>query len=122
MSISSTVSIPLIPIGESSQRAIVFTIELQRGKALFPAFPTPDIITGLVYMHTTIEPMVVQKLDEKNTLLVFTEGKDIEEICNTLQSIKMWLGHSVNIGCNVAMPEQVTMGDQLCLMGKKDVW
>ena len=57
----------------------------------------------------TVEPLVVQKLDEKNTLLVSTEGEDIEEMCNTLQSIKIWLGCLVHIGCDVATPEQVMM-------------
>ena len=64
--------------------------------------------------------MVVQKLDEKNTLLVFMEGEDIEEICKTLWSIKMWLGCSVNIGCNVATPKQVMMGDQSCWVGRAE--
>ena len=36
MSTSSTVSVPLIPIRESNQRAIIFTIELLRGQALSP--------------------------------------------------------------------------------------
>ena len=30
-----------------------------------------DIILGLVYKHTDVEPMVVQKYNEKTTLLVF---------------------------------------------------
>ena len=65
--------------------------------------------------------MIVQEPDEKNdTLLVFTEGEDIEKICNTLQSIKMCLGHSVSIGYNVATPEQVMMGDQLCWLGREE--
>ena len=79
MSTSSTVSIPPIPIGESSQRAINFMIELPRGQALLPVFRNSDIITGLVYENTTVEPGVVQKLNEKNTLLVFTESEDIEK-------------------------------------------
>ena len=64
----STISVPLILIGKSSQRAIVFPIELLRKQALFPVLMNSDVITGLVYEHMTIEPMVVQKLDdEKNT-------------------------------------------------------
>ena len=59
-------------------------IELSRGQALSLAFMNPDIIAGLVYEHTTIEPMVVQSLDQKKTLLVFTEGEDIEKLCKTL--------------------------------------
>ena len=49
----------------------------------------PDIIAGLVYEHTTIEPMVVQRQDERNTLLVYVEGEDIGKLCSTLQSIRM---------------------------------
>ena len=55
--------------------------------------------------------MVVQNLDEKETLLAFMQGEDVEKICNTLQSIEMWLGHSVNIGCSVATPKPVMVGD-----------
>ena len=29
-----------------------------------PAFMNPDIVTGLVDKQTTVEPMVVQRLDE----------------------------------------------------------
>ena len=101
----STISISLILMGESSQRSIVFTIELLRGQALSPALMNLDNITGLMYEHMTVELMGVQKLDEKNTLLVFTKFEDIEKICSTLISIKMWYGHSVNIGCDVATPK-----------------
>ena len=66
---SSTVSVPLIPHGESSQRAVVFTVELPRGQVLSPTFTNPDIIAVLVNEHMTIGPMAVQKCDEKNTLL-----------------------------------------------------
>ena len=41
----------------------------------------PDIVVGLIYEHTTVEPMVVQRLDERNTLLVFAESENIEKIC-----------------------------------------
>ena len=41
----------------------------------------PDILVGLMYEHTTIEPMVVQRLDERNALLVFSEGENIEKLC-----------------------------------------
>ena len=70
-----------------------------------------DIIAGLAYEHTTIEPVVVQKVDEKKTLLVFMESQDIEIICNTFWSIEQWFGHSVNIWCDVAISKQVSMGD-----------
>ena len=84
MSTSSTVGVLLILNGESSQRAIFFMKELQRGQALSPVFINSEIIAGLVYEYTTVEPVVVQILDEKNTLLVFMESEDIEKICNTL--------------------------------------
>ena len=34
-------------------------------------FTNPDIVAGMVYEHTTVEPVVVQRVDERNTLLVF---------------------------------------------------
>ena len=46
---SLTISVPLIPTGESSQKAIIFTLELTRGQVLSPAFMNVSIITGLVY-------------------------------------------------------------------------
>ena len=67
----------------------------------------PDIITGLVHEHTNVEPMVVQKLDERKTLLVFAEGENIEKLCQTLWSIEIWVGHKVHTGCDVATPEQM---------------
>ena len=85
---SSTVSIHLILIRESRQRPLVFMIELLRGQALSPVFANLDIVTGLVYEHTTIDPTVVQKLYEKNSLLVFAEGEDIKKYvahCNPLR-------------------------------------
>ena len=48
MSTLSTVSIPLIWIGEISQKAIIFMIELLRGQALSLTFTNSDIITGLI--------------------------------------------------------------------------
>ena len=63
------------PIGESSRRVVAFTLELLRGQPLSPVFTNPGIIVGLVYEHTTVEPMVIQKLEERNTLLVTEEGK-----------------------------------------------
>ena len=67
-------------------------------------FTNQDIISGLVYKHTTIDSIVVQRMDERNTLLVFAEGENIEKLCSTLQSIKIWLDCSVNTGCDVATP------------------
>ena len=33
----------------------------------------------------------------------------------------MWLNHSVNIGCDVATPKQVSIGDQLCMVWIEEV-
>ena len=49
----------------------MFTNELPRGQPLSPAFTNPDIVLGLVYEHIAVELKVVQRLDERNTLLVF---------------------------------------------------
>ena len=78
---------------------------------LSPVFQHADIIVRLAYVHTSMEPVVVQKLDAKATLLVFPEGEKVEKICSTLQSIEMWLCCSVKVGCIVATPEQVLVGD-----------
>ena len=75
----STVSIALVPIRESTQRDIIFMIELPRIQTLSPTFTNSDIIAGLVYEHKIIDPMVMQKCDEKNTLLVFTESGNIKK-------------------------------------------
>ena len=56
-------------------------LELVRGQPLSPAFTNPDIVLGLVYENTTVEPMVIYRLDERNTLLVLTEGENIEKLC-----------------------------------------
>ena len=45
------------------------------------------------------------------------ENEDIEKIYRTLQSIKMWLGCSVNNGCDAAISKQVMIGDQLKQVG-----
>ena len=84
MSTSSTVSISLILTGESCQRTKIFTMELTREQALSPVFMNDNIIVGLVYKHMNMEPMVIQKLDAKATLLVIPEGEKVEKICSTL--------------------------------------
>ena len=78
-----------------------------------PAFMNPDVIAGLVYEYTIVEPMVVQRLDERNTLLVFAEGENIEKLCQTLQSIELWLGHRVHTGYDIATPKQMMLGEAL---------
>ena len=77
---SSTVNVPLILTGESSQRAILFMTELPRGQVLCPVFRNSDIINGLVYEHMTIEPAVVEKHDEENILLVSLKVKTLKNI------------------------------------------
>ena len=64
-------------------------LELPREQLLSPVFTNPDIVVGLVYEHTIIEPMVIQRLDKRNTLLVFSGGKNIEMLYQALQSIKI---------------------------------
>ena len=97
-------------IGKSCQRTIIFTIELTRGQASSAAFMNDNIIAGLVYEYTNVEPMVVQTLGAKATMLAFPEGEEVDKICSTLQSIEMWLGHSVKIGCDIATSMQVSIG------------
>ena len=80
-----------------------------------------DIIAGLIYEHTTLQPVVAHKLDETATLLIFFDSKDIAKICNILQSIKTWLGCRVKIGCDVATPKQVLMGDQLHWVEREEI-
>ena len=81
MSPLSTVSIPLIPIRQSTQRTIIFTIELLRGQALSLLFINSDIITLLVYEHTTVEPVVVQKPDDH--LVVSMTEKELKQAGDT---------------------------------------
>ena len=86
----SSISVPLILTGESSPRAIIFTIELTKGQVLSPVFMNVDIIVGLVYEHMNVEPVVVQKHEEKATLLVFSEAKKLKKKydvipCNALR-------------------------------------
>ena len=109
MSTLSTDSIPPILIGENGRRAVIFTLELLRGQPLSPVFTNPDIVTGLLYEHTTVEPVVVQRVDDRNTLLVFEEGENIEKLHQKLRSIEIWLGHSVQSGCDIATPEQISV-------------
>ena len=71
------------------------------------------MVARLVYKHTTVEPVVVQRLDDRNTLLVFAQGENIEKLCQKLWSIEIWLGHSVHTGCDVATLEQIMLGEGL---------
>ena len=66
-------------------------------------FTNSDIIVGLVFGHMCVEPVVIQKLDMMATLLVFLEDVYVERIFTKLQSVEIWLGHSVTVTCNVAV-------------------
>ena len=85
-----------------------------------PPFTNPNIVVELVYEHTTAEPMVIQRLDERNTLVVFAEDENIEMLCQTVQSISVWLGHSVHTGCNMATSEQMMVGEGLHQVGREE--
>ena len=74
----------------------------------------------LVYEHRTVELMVVQRLDERNTLLVFAEGENTEKLCQTLQSIEIWLDLSVHTGCDAVTSEQMMSSKGLCWMGREE--
>ena len=71
MSTSSTKSIPLISMRQSHQGVVIFNVELKMGQSLPQTFFCSDIIGGLVFGHTIVEPVLIQKLDTKATLLVF---------------------------------------------------
>ena len=77
MSTLLTDSIPQISIRESGRNVVIFTMELPRGQPLSPVFTNPDIVSGLVYEHTTVETVAVQRVDDRNTLLVFAESENI---------------------------------------------
>ena len=82
---SSTKSIPLITIGQNGKRVVIFAIiKLSGVQPLSPAFMNLGIVLGLVYEHTTVEPVVVWRLNERNTLLGFVEGENIEKLCQNL--------------------------------------
>ena len=79
---SLTESIPMILIGESSRRAVVFMVELLRVQPLSPSFMNSDIFVGLLYENTAIGPTVVQRLDKGKTLY-------IKKLCQTLHMVRL---------------------------------
>ena len=91
MATSSTESVALIPLGESCQRAGILkkkvfkNILKKKGQALSQTLTDWVIIVGLVFEHTSVELVVVQKLDTRATLLVFPEDIDVKE------STTLWL-------------------------------
>ena len=84
MSTSTTNSIPPITIREGGGSGIIFTVKLPGGQPLSLVFTNPDIVAGLVSEYTTVEPVVVQRLGERNTLSVFAEGENIENLSQKL--------------------------------------
>ena len=88
MATSSTMSVSLIPMGDSSQKAVVFDIKLKRGQTLSQMYMNPDIIMGLMFEHMNVKTLLVQKLDRRAILLIFQENEDVERICATLRSIE----------------------------------
>ena len=66
-----------------------------------------DIIGGLVFVHMSRDPVLVQKLDVRATLLVFPEDMDVKRICTSLKSVDIQLGCSVTITCDTATPKQL---------------
>ena len=71
-------SIPLIPMGESSRRVIVFMLELLKGQPLSPTFTNPDIMVGMC-MNIQLLSQGVFRGWMGETLLVFAEGENIEK-------------------------------------------
>ena len=105
-------SVPLIPLGESSQKAVVFDVELKKVQVLSKVFMKPDIIVGLMFEHMNVGPLEVQKLYMSATLFIFQEDEDVERIWITLRSVERSLGHSVNAKCDITTPEQLSVVDQ----------
>ena len=48
----------------------------------------PDIIAGLVYEHTSVGPIVFQRLDERNTLLVLQKVKILRNYVKSCSLLK----------------------------------
>ena len=93
---SSTNSIPPILFRESGRKVVIFTVELPQRQPLSPVLTNLDLVVGLVYEQTTVEPVVFQRIDERNILLVFAEGENIDELCKKMQTIEIWLCQSVH--------------------------
>ena len=68
---SSTNSIPPISSKEDGRKVVIFMIELLGGQPLFPLFTNLDIVVELVYEHTSVEPVVIQRVNDRNTLISF---------------------------------------------------
>ena len=68
----------------SCEREVIFNLELKEGDVLSQTFTNSDISIGLVYEHTSVEPVGVHKLDNRATVLVFPEDIDVKRIYTTL--------------------------------------
>ena len=67
--------------------------------------------------------MVVEKVMKRPFCFCLSSQnvKKLKKIFNTLQSIETWLGHRVKIGCDIATPKEVSIGDQLHHMGRGEI-
>ena len=94
---------------------------LSTGHYSTPLFTSLHSIAGPVFEHMSVEPVVIQKLYMRATLLVFSEDLDVERICTTLPSVEIWLGHNVTVTCAITTPKQLTMIQQLRVVGTDEV-
>ena len=65
----------------------IFNVGLKKGQALSKVFMSLDITGGLVFEYMSVEPVVIQKVDVRVTLLAFPEDIDVEGMFTTLQSV-----------------------------------
>ena len=68
-----------------------------------------------------VEPVVIQKLDTRATLLVLQEDVGVKGICTTLQLVEVQLGQTVTVTPDIATPEQLSMAEHLRQMGRDEV-
>ena len=80
-----------------------------------------DVNVGFVFEHMSVKPVVVQKLDARATLLVFLEDVDVKRNSIALQSVDIWLGHSVTVMFDITTPKQLSMADFLKWLGGDEV-
>ena len=64
---------------------MIFNVELKKGQVLSQMFMNSDIIVGFWFEHMNVEPVVIQNLDMRSTLLVFPEDVDVQNFCTSLQ-------------------------------------
>ena len=74
---------------------------------------TSTVTSGLVYEHTHIKPLAIQKLYSRTTLLVLEEEDYIEGIWAIMTWVESWLGYSFIVQFYPATHEQLTFTDKL---------